>query len=1059
MSAKKNRWSWRTFWAMLLTLSIVIVFLMPAVSIADMSGEGSEGGEITEQATDASEPTEETETDQENSENIAPDEDSETENTDEAENEDGSCDMTTDQTEPSAPEEALDPAEPAAPSDPTGSADPAEAAAPAGAAAPVYLEQTLTAETDTGTIVTVEGTMPTDAQLWVETVPQEIAAGFIDADAAIVFAYDLKLMLPDGEAGGWSAYQPEEALTAAIAPGAVGSLPEMPIEVTHVSIDETTQQAAVTKVPAISQDDGTVTFAAESFSYYIGTVPTHEVLLTAGEGYAFYADAQCTEPISGEQQIRTAAAIYLKAEESYQIRTVTIAGADGSPGIGLIEPGDGETAAYDEKITFPAETEPLQPRQTITVQVSQTLWYNGDGFYNDAECLRSAAGPSDLAERVNTAASNLWINMLASYTPDGVVSLDGQDNVVLLTRDPSYLGALFTIPGGAQLTLNHITLDGGALWTGEPDTTLERGTINSGLQAQAPLITVEGSLIMSVGATLQNNDNAASPGGAVSVSANGAMTMYDGVIGYNTASSKDHGYGGAIYSQAKGTVSQSGLVIAGGYISGNHAACSGTICRGGSIQLDAATLTIYDGTIAHNKASGGSGGGISLAGGSCLTIEGGTIDRNYAFGAGGGVYADSDAQGSCAITMSGGTISGNQALSNGGGGIYLSQGAGCAISGGLISANTTTTNGGAVYVGANLLLMSGGAITADNHAYGDGSDGFYFYPEGKVILSGPAAVSAPFSRSGQADDTDPHIYIAGGLTGQILIRPLSYDQGTVLASGLCSLIGSSYGDYPLTAGDAAAVMILQNNSGSVYHAQVEASADQLVLAADDPVRLTLSADALSVSRGASCTITAAASGAEVSKVQWSVADGRSSATFLSTSGNGSAVLSIGADETAPSVTVTAVLPLADGTMQTGQLSVAVAADLPPAENKVNGLNAAAAPATFTVNIPATIPLESEQGSFQINASGSGTEAAPVTVTVTSSNAFTLKTADMQATLPYKLYRDNAYQDAITDTDSTAAVFNGSMSAASIYYKIDTANTPLYVGTYADTLTFTITPSN
>lgn len=100
MSAKKNRWSWRTFWAMLLTLSIVIVFLMPAVSIADMSEEGSEGGEITEQATDASEPTEEAETDQENSENMAPDENSETENTDEAENEDGSCDTATDQTEP-----------------------------------------------------------------------------------------------------------------------------------------------------------------------------------------------------------------------------------------------------------------------------------------------------------------------------------------------------------------------------------------------------------------------------------------------------------------------------------------------------------------------------------------------------------------------------------------------------------------------------------------------------------------------------------------------------------------------------------------------------------------------------------------------------------------------------------------------------------------------------------------------------------------------------------------------------------------------------------------------
>ena len=585
--------------------------------------------------------------------------------------------------------------------------------APSGAAAPVHVEQMLTAETDDGMSVTIAGYMPAEAELWVETVPQEVAAGFIDADDAIVFAYDLKLMLPDPDAGGWTEYQPAAALTVAVAPcTAAESLAESPVEVTHVSMDEATQQACVTKVPAAVQEGGAVTFAAESFSYYIGTVstPLREVTLTAGEGYAFYSDAACTEPISGEQQISAAAAIYLKAAESYQIRTVTVVGADGSPGIGLIEPGDGETSAYDEKITFPAETEPLQPAQLITVQVMQTLWYNGDGFYSDAECLRPAVGPSDLAERVEHAACTLWINMLTSYTPDGIVSLDGQDNVVLLMRDASYPGALLTIPSGAQLTLSHITLDGGAIWSGEPDTTLERGTDNSGLKAQAPLITVEGSLIMSTGAALQNNDNASSPGGAIYVSANGTMTMYDGVIGSNTASSKDNGYGGAIYSQAKGTESQSGLVIAGGYISGNQAACASTICRGGSIQLDDAALTIYDGTIAHNKGS--SGGGISLAGGSSLLMNGGTIDSNYALGAGGGIYADSGEAASCAITMNGGTISHNQALANGGGGIYLSPSgsSACTITGGLISANTTTTNGGAIYVGKDLLIMSGGTI-------------------------------------------------------------------------------------------------------------------------------------------------------------------------------------------------------------------------------------------------------------------------------------------------------------------------------------------------------------
>ena len=123
---------------------------------------------------------------------------------------------------------------------------------------------------------------------------------------------------------------------------------------------------------------------------------------------------------------------------------------------------------------------------------------------------------------------------------------------------------------------------------------------------------------------------------------------------------------------------------------------------------------------------------------------------------------------------------------------------------------------------------------------------------------------------------------------------------------------------------------------------------------------------------------------------------------------------------------------------------------------VNGLaaTAAAAPSTFTVKIPETIPLTSEQGSFEIKASGSGTEDTPVTVTVTSSGAFKLQAADMQAELPYTLYRD-AYKSAITNAEPTVAVLSSSQPSASIYYKIDK---PLYAGNYADTLTFTITPN-
>lgn len=72
MDTPNKRCQWRKLGAVLLVLSLTIVFLLPAVSTADMTADPSADGDHTEQVTDTNDPITESEADQENSE-IVPD--------------------------------------------------------------------------------------------------------------------------------------------------------------------------------------------------------------------------------------------------------------------------------------------------------------------------------------------------------------------------------------------------------------------------------------------------------------------------------------------------------------------------------------------------------------------------------------------------------------------------------------------------------------------------------------------------------------------------------------------------------------------------------------------------------------------------------------------------------------------------------------------------------------------------------------------------------------------------------------------------------------------------
>lgn len=169
----------------------------------------------------------------------------------------------------------------------------------------------------------------------------------------------------------------------------------------------------------------------------------------------------------------------------------------------------------------------------------------------------------------------------STLTITGELIIDGDVTVKngMIMRGAGFTGALFTVGSDDSLTLEQITLDGGAVWGGEEDATLLRGTSNTGITSSDPLIdagyqrTAGGHVILNAGVVLQNNACSDSgSGGAVTVGEDGSLIINGAIIKNNA---KTSGQAGAIkaYAGAKITMNS-------GEISGNSA-----YTHGGAIQI------------------------------------------------------------------------------------------------------------------------------------------------------------------------------------------------------------------------------------------------------------------------------------------------------------------------------------------------------------------------------------------------------------------------------------------------------------------------------------------
>ena len=132
----------------------------------------------------------------------------------------------------------------------------------------------------------------------------------------------------------------------------------------------------------------------------------------------------------------------------------------------------------------------------------------------------------------------------------------------------------------------------------------------------------------------------------------GTLTISGGSIGYNTAQQN----GGGTYLGG-GT-----LIVSGGSISNNNAQNSGggAFVNGGNVQVYGTDTTIFENSAAVN------GGGIAVNNGN-FRMEGGSVDHNKAVGGnGGGIYVSSTSATTVMVEVLSGSVSNNLAGNSGG---------------------------------------------------------------------------------------------------------------------------------------------------------------------------------------------------------------------------------------------------------------------------------------------------------------------------------------------------------------------------------------------------------
>lgn len=375
---------------------------------------------------------------------------------------------------------------------------------------------------------------------------------------------------------------------------------------------------------------------------------------------------------------------------------------------------------------------------------------NGNYYGSFADAVKSAKnGETVKLLRDVELSEAITINGIVS---EKIITIDGHNGnnnfTINLSNPNNNISPFFTITGsGAKVIFDGVTVDGGAVWSENTDSTLQRGTENTGKAINSTFIYLLNRADLDIinGCILQNFDSNKFAGLIYAyndpydwVSDNININITDSTIRNNTIT----GNGTVIYGggRAKGGLD---INIKASEIYGNQNKNSGTmdIDFGSTMYLTGFTnLSIDGGAIRNND--GGRYGGAAVAYGANITVGGDALIEKNKAQRGGAFALMSD---NSTITLNGCTIVQNNAEAEGGA---------VSVNKGVLNLNKCNFND-------NTSQGTGGAISMNTSATGTVNLGNASFSGNSCQDSGP--YGSNLRKAGNA------IYYFGGalnITGQ-----------------------------------------------------------------------------------------------------------------------------------------------------------------------------------------------------------------------------------------------------------------------------------------------------
>ena len=203
-----------------------------------------------------------------------------------------------------------------------------------------------------------------------------------------------------------------------------------------------------------------------------------------------------------------------------------------------------------------------------------------------------------------TVKGTVTVNGTIRLSPDAIsnVVFEGEDNAKLI-RGSAFTGQMFYAEGVSgnfqNLTFNNITLDGGAVWSGEDDKTLNRGKTNEGVKATGSVLYLVYANADLNNSALQNHDD------STGEKANAVFLRYYSTIVFNNSVVRNNNSPSGYYSGGVITIRQGGTAktynseiygnsgIQGGFFGVSSTGSFGGVCE------------VYNSKFHHNFADAG----------------------------------------------------------------------------------------------------------------------------------------------------------------------------------------------------------------------------------------------------------------------------------------------------------------------------------------------------------------------------------------------------------------------------------------------------------------------